>query len=213
MDPPPAYGDIKNYIQNEILGTAARLKSFCIIGPPKCGKKYLVEAFCTEMDAVMFDLSASKIQKIADVPYYLNIILQLAVKFQPSVLFIDGAHKPFIRQISDEIKSEDPRKLGRYLLKNIVKKLTNEDAVVLIGVTNEPWNCNFLQMRQCYEKFAVFPAKLDFGTAIKAWKTGLRMKRIINFDVSALAQVTRNFSIGDILETVDSCLDLKRRMM
>ena len=211
-DPQHHYGDIKNYIQTEILGTAVQLKSLCIIGPPKCGKKFLVEAICTEMDAVIFDLSASKIKQIDDMPHFLNLVLQMAVKFQPSVLFIDGAHKPFIKRIAGDVSDENPRKLGRYLFKDVLKNLTKEDAVMLIGVTNEPWNCNFLQMRQCYEKFAVFPAKLDFGTAVMAWKTGLKLKRIINFDVSSLAQVTRSFSVGDILESIDTCLALNRRM-
>ncbi|XP_070498782.1 dynein regulatory complex protein 11-like [Chironomus tepperi] len=209
-DPQPQYGDIKSYIQTEILGTSA--KSFCIIGPPRCGKKYLVDAICTEMDAVMFDLSAPKIKQINDMPEFCNLIIQMAVKFQPSVLFIDGAHKPFIRKISSDIAGEDPRKLGKYLLKNIVKNLTDEDAVKLIGVTNEPWNCNFLQMKQCYEKFAVFPAKLDYGTAVMAWKTGFKLKRILNVDVSSLAQATRNFSVGDILDSIDTWHALKDRV-
>jgi SpoVK/Ycf46/Vps4 family AAA+-type ATPase len=209
-DPVPHYGDIKNYIQTEILGTSA--KSFCIIGPPKCGKKFLVHAICTEMDAVMFDLSAPKIKQIDNMPYFCNLIVQMAVKFQPSVLFIDGAHKPFIKRISSDIADEDPRKLGKYLQKNIVKYLSNEDAVKLIGVTNEPWNCNFLQLRQCFEKFAVFPAKLDYGTAVMAWKMGLKLKRILNVDISSLAQTTRNFSVGDILNSIDTWYSLKDRV-
>ena len=209
-DPMPQYGDIKNYIQTEILGTS--VKSFCIIGPPRCGKKFLVDAICTEMDAVMFDLSAPKIKQIDDMPYFCNLVTQMAVKFQPSVLFIDGAHKPFIRRITSDVAVEDPRKLGKYLLKNILKNLTNEDAVKLIGVTNEPWNCNFLQMKQCYEKFAVFPAKLDYGTAVMAWKTGLKLKRILNVDVSSLAQATRNFSVGDILDSINTWHALKDRV-
>lgn len=212
-DPQTHYGDIKTYIQTQILGTAAQIKSFCIMGPPKCGKKFLVNAICSEMDAVMFDLSAPKIKNIMDMPYFLNLVMQMAVKFQPSVLFIDGAHKPFIKKMDDDVKAEDPRKLGKYLLKSVVNYLTNDDAVVLIGVTNEPWNCNFNSLLKCYEKVAIFPPRLDYGTTVKAWEAGLRMKRIYNFDVSSLGQVTREFSVGDILESIDSCLNVNRRVM
>jgi SpoVK/Ycf46/Vps4 family AAA+-type ATPase len=212
-DPPALYGDVKNYIQTEILGNAAQIKSFCIIGPEKCGKKFLVEALCSEMGAVMFDLSAAKIKDVEDVPHFLDVVLQVAAKFQPSVLFIDGAHKPFIRKASDEVRLENPWKLGRHLYTNVVKNLTSEDAVMLIGVTSEPWNCNFRSLRVCYEKFAVFPPKLDHGTAVKAWQTGLRMKRILNLDVSALAEVSRVFTVGDILDVIDKHIDFEREIL
>ncbi|KAG5680638.1 hypothetical protein PVAND_010132 [Polypedilum vanderplanki] len=209
-DPPLHYGDVKNYIQTEILGSAAQIKSFCIIGPEKCGKKFLVEALCSEMGAVIFDLSAPKIKDITDMSYFLDLVLQVAVKFQPSVLFIDGAHKPYIRKADDEVKLENPWKLGKYLIKDIVKNLANDDAVMLIGVTNQPWNCNFRYLRMCYEKFAIFPPKLDFGTALKAWHTGLELKRIYNFDAISLGEVSRGFSVGDILDSIDKHIDFSR---
>jgi hypothetical protein len=163
------------------------------------------------MDAVVFDLSAPKIKDVEDMSYFLNLVMQVAVKVQPSVLFIDGAHKPYIRKLNDEVKLENPWKLGKYLIRDIVKNLTNEDAVILIGVTNEPWNCNFQYLRQCYEKFAVFPSKLDFGTALQAWKTGLSIKRIHNLNMSSsLGEVSRNFFIGDILDSIDKYIDFER---
>lgn len=212
-NPTPGYGDIKNYIQSIIFGNAARLKSFCIIGPPKSGKKFLVEAICTEMEAVVFDLSAPIVKDVEDMPYFLNLVYRMAMKFQPSVIFVDQCHKPFLKSVPDELADEDPKKLGKFLNSQIVKNLTAEDAVVLIGTTSEPWNCNFAQLKQCFEKFAVFPAKLDFGTAVQAWRTGLGLKRVRNFEVATLANVSRSFSVGDILESIDSCLNLRRRMM
>jgi IQ and AAA domain-containing protein len=212
-NPPIYYGDVKDLIQTLVLGSAMKIKSLCIIGPPKCGKKFLVHALCTEMDAVLFDLSAPVVKDIEDMPYFLNLVMQMAVKFQPSVLLIDGAHKPFIKKISDEMRDENPKKLGKFLSKNVVKNLTVEDTVVLIGLTNDPSNCNFNSMRACYEKFVVFPPKLDAATASAAWKCGLRKNRIYNFDVSSLAQPSCSFSIGDILDSINSHLNLRRRMM
>lgn len=108
--------------------------------------------------------------------------------------------------------AEFPKKLGRVLLKNIVKKLSPDDAIMLIGTTNQPWNCSYGLMRQCYERFVVFPPVLDYGTAVMAWNKGLQSKKIFNFDVSSLAKLTRNYTIGDILEFINQYVDLQRRM-
>lgn len=150
-NPTPHYGDVKNLLRSFVLGMGPldlpKVKSLCIAGPPKCGKKFLVEALCTDMDAVMFDLSPIIIASIQDLKECLALVMQMAKKLQPSVIFIDGAHKPFIKTITDQEKTEIPRKLGFFLLKSVVKKLTNEDAVMLISTTNQPFNCNFWQTK------------------------------------------------------------------
>jgi IQ and AAA domain-containing protein len=210
------YGDIKNTLRLMVFGMGPlelpKVKSLCIAGPPKCGKKLLVEALCTEMEAVMFDLSAPKVKPIADMDEFLSFVMQMAKKLQPSVIFIEGAHKPFIRVVTNAEFSENPRKLGQFLMKKIVKKLKNEDAIMLMGTTNQPWNCNFMQLRQCYEKIVAFPPTLDYGTALMTWNKGLRLKKIYNFDASSLARVTRNYTIGDILDLIDRHVDLRRKM-
>lgn len=178
-----------------------------------CGKKFLVEAICSEMDAIIFDISPKNIKDIENMPKFLNLVMGMAKKFQPSVILVDGAHKPFIRKMTEKVKPENPKKLGKFLAKFVVKQLTAEDAVVLIGTTNEPWNCNAASLKSCYEKFLSFPTKLDYQTAMTAWRKGLEKKRIFNFDASSLGEVTRNFTTGDILDAIDSHVSLKRRVM
>lgn len=215
-NPAPHYGDVKNILRSLVLGMGPlelpKVKSLCIAGPPKCGKKLLVDALCTEMDAVMFDLSPVKVAPIPDMNEFLTLVMQMAKKLQPSVIFIDGAHKPFIRQIEEQEKAEYPRKLGAFLLRKVVKKLTSEDAIMLIATTNQPWNCNYGQLRQCFEKIVMLPPTLDYGTALMTWNKGLEMKKIYNFNASPLAQATRNFTVGDILDLIDRHVDLRRRI-
>lgn len=215
-NPPPSYGDVKNSLRSMVLGMGPlelpKVKTLCIAGPPNCGKKLLVDALCTEMNAVMFDLSAKNVAPIVDMIEFLALVMQMAKKLQPTVIFIDGAHKPFIRIMSDEEQFEFPRKLGRFLLRYVVKKLSSEDAVMLISTTNQPWNCNYFQLRQCFEKVVIFPPLLDYGTALMTWNKGLQSKRVYNFNASPLAQVTRKYTVGDILDLIDDHVDLQRRM-
>lgn len=215
--PPTTYGDIRNILRYLVVGMGPlelpKVKSLCIAGPPKCGKKFLVEAFCTEMDAVMFDISPKNVAKIENIKEFLALVMQMAKKLQPSVIFIDGAHKPFIRNILEEEKDENPRKLGPFLLKNVVSKLTSEDAIVLMSTTNQPFNCNFGAFKKCYEKIVMFPPTLDYGTALMVWNKGLEALKIFNFNASSLARVTRNYTTGDILELINNYLNIRRRMM
>jgi IQ and AAA domain-containing protein len=212
----PGYGDIKNTLRQMVIGMGPlelpKVKSICITGPTKCGKKLLVEALCSEMNAVMFDLSPRNIQPIKDVEKFVPFMMQMAKKLQPTVLFIDGAHKPFIKKMSEVDKKEEPKKLAQFLQKKVVKKLNKDDAIMLMGTTSEPWNCNFAQLRRCFERIVSFPPTLDYGTALMTWNKGLHSKRIYNFDASALAQITRNYTTGDILELIDRHVDLQRRM-
>lgn len=215
-NPIVTYGDIKNNLRSMLIGMGPlelpKVKSLCIAGPPKCGKKVLVEAICTELDAVMFDLSSKVIAPIPNLLEVLALVMQMAKKLQPSVIFIDGAHKPFIRKVAEDEIQEKPRKLGPFLFKRIVKKLSNDDAVLLLGTTNQPWNCGFGLLRMCYERIVMFPPTLDYGTALMTWNKGMQMKRIYDFNASSLAQVTRKYTTGDILELIDGHVDLRRRM-
>lgn len=48
------------------------------------------------MNAVMFDLSAKNVLPITNMIEFSSLVMTMAKKLQPSVIFIDGAHKPFI---------------------------------------------------------------------------------------------------------------------
>lgn len=215
---PPGYGDIKNTLRSLYIGYGSlelpKVNSLCIAGPRKCGKKFLVEALCDEMGAVMLDLSPKVVKPIPidEMNEFLSFVMQMAKKLQPTVIFIDGAHKPFMRKMTEEDAKEEPKKLGKFLQKKVVKKLSKEDAVMLIGTTNDPGNCNIAQLRKCFDKVVTFPGTLDYGTALMAWNRGLYSKKVYDFDASGLAKVTRNYSTGDILELIDCHLNLRRRM-
>lgn len=214
----PGYGDIKKTLRSLYIGHGSldlpKVNSLCIAGPRKCGKKFLVEALCDEMGAVMFDLSPKVVKPIPidEMNEFLSFVMQMAKKLQPCVILIDGAHKPFIKKMTPEEAKEEPKKLAKFLQKKVVKKLTKEDAIMLMGTTNDPGNCNFGQLRKCFEKIISFPAKLDYGTALMAWNRGLYSKKIYDFNASSLAKITRDYSIGDILEIIDCHLNLRRRM-
>lgn len=182
------------------------------MGPPKCGKKFLVDALCSEMDAVVFDLSAKNIAPVENMKYFLNFVNSMARKLQPTVLFINDCHKPFIKKISTEGKQEEPRKLGKYLFKLIVKNIKIDDKVMVVGCSNQPWNCNIKKFKRSFERIITIPPTLDYNTAFLTWKIGLQKKDVINFDISPIARLTMKYSVCDILEIIDKEITLERKL-
>lgn len=77
-----------------------KAKSICLLGPPGCGKKHIVYAVAAEIGAVVFNLNSDVVYKYKEnMPYFVHLVTKMATMLQPTVLFIDGAHKPFIKKV------------------------------------------------------------------------------------------------------------------
>lgn len=121
----------------------------------------LVHAICSELGAVLFDLTPANIAGKYPGKAGLTMLVHLInkVKFtsiknpnfnkmcsvrqkvgrlvQPTVLYMDTAEKPFVKKVPKQDKS-DPKRLKKDLPK-IVKGIGPEDLMILIGCTNNPW--------------------------------------------------------------------------
>lgn len=81
--------------------TAPLIKSVLLAGPPKCGKNMLVNAVCTHIGAVKFDLSAETIRESDffennDMETLKMYVLKAAKYLQPSILYVNDVHKTFL---------------------------------------------------------------------------------------------------------------------
>ncbi len=161
----------------------------------------------------MFDLSADKIVHVQKMKYFISMVEQVAKKLQPSVLFIDGAHKPFIKKMTPEEKALKPKKIGKHLFKKLVKSIGPNDRVMLMGTSNEPWNCKFGKFKKCFEKFVIFPGAMDYSTSFLVWHKSMVKINLHDFDCSTIANLTRRYGPGDIIEIIEKQLSLRRRMM
>ncbi|XP_058459607.1 dynein regulatory complex protein 11 [Malaya genurostris] len=219
QDPPAAMGEVRDIIFSWLFGlgplTLPKPKSFCLIGPSGYGKTMLVEAICSEMDAVLFDLSPSTVAPIpkAQFPMLIHIVLKLARILQPTVIHIDQAHKVFYKKIPPDEKSMEPTKLGQFLFKKLVKQVKKEEKILLVGTSNQPWTTKIKKFKKCFEKFLMIP-RTDYGTAQLLWKHALNKKTSVSkdFDVSSLSLVTKGYSPKQIFDCVNQVLGIRRRM-
>ncbi len=58
---------------------------------------------------------------------------------QPSIIYIDQADKTFLKKVSKTDKT-DPKRLKKDLPR-LVRSLSQEDRVMLIGASRCPWEC------------------------------------------------------------------------
>lgn len=104
--------------------------------------------------------------------------MKLSRLLQPSVIFMDSAEKPFVKKIPKADKT-DPKRLKKDLPK-LVKNITNEDRVILIGTSNSPWDADQKLLYQTYDKVIYIP-RPDYGTMSIVWKDLLHKVRFYLF--------------------------------
>ncbi|XP_017137421.1 IQ and AAA domain-containing protein 1-like isoform X2 [Drosophila miranda] len=213
----PAKGDIKMIIQESMLGMGEfdidKPKSILLIGPLNSGKKLLCNIIASELDAVFINLSPEKVFKFADnMKYFLHVVMKVAKAFQPAILYIEEAHRVFLKKIPPELKEINPTLLGPSIPKGILKNIKKTDKVVLLGTSNMPWSAKG-KFKKAFQKVLLIP-RCDYGTSFLLWLE-LMTENVEDMEehaYSALARVLQAYNSGDIAQNISQTLDVSRRM-
>ncbi|XP_035786413.1 dynein regulatory complex protein 11-like [Anopheles albimanus] len=220
QDPPAGLGEIRTIVRSFLYGmgplaTIPKPRSLCLVAPSGYGKTLLLEAICHETDSVLFDLSVESCQPIPDpgMPAFLQMILKVARLLQPSVIALEEVHRAFYKKVPATEAHQQPTKLGKWLLKMIVKQLKPDDRILLVGTTDRPWVAKVGPLKKCFDKFLIFP-RPDYGSTVLLWKRALLPFPSVprDLDLSALATVTKGYSPGQILRCAREVLTIRRRM-
>ncbi|XP_070518550.1 dynein regulatory complex protein 11 [Cardiocondyla obscurior] len=221
-DPLPTLGDIRQLIaeycilplgNEELRELTPLVRSVLIAGPHGSGKKFLVDAICTELGATLFDITpaniAGKYPGKSGLIMLVHLISKVSRLLQPSVIFMDDAEKPFVKKVPKTDKT-DPKRLRKDLPK-LVKNITGEDRVLLIGTSSKPWDADPKLLYQTYDKVIYIP-RPDYGTVSFIWKDLLYKYSGISrqFDTSAMAKACDGFTIGTILAAINEVMTTKR---
>ncbi|PSN54256.1 hypothetical protein C0J52_08623 [Blattella germanica] len=220
-----ALGDVRNLVNQYCIlpigsplvhQMAPLIKSVCIIGPPGCGKHTLANAVCTELGAVVFDLSpvniVGKYEGKAGQQMLIHLVSKLSRLLQPSVIYVDGAEKPFYKKVPKAEKEIQPKRLAK-LLPKIIKPITKDDQVLVLGVSNQPWAARPKPLVKTYNKFILVP-RPDYRNTHFYWQTKLMKYHMVDryFDTSSLAMLTHGYSIRSINELLEKVMTEKRIM-
>ncbi|XP_017844234.2 IQ and AAA domain-containing protein 1-like [Drosophila busckii] len=214
----PAKADIKMVIEESMLGMSefniTKPKSILLIGPLNSGKKLLCNIIASEIDAVFINLSPEKIFQYADnMNKFLALVMKVAKAFQPTILYIEEAHRVFIKKITPDIADINPRLIGSYINKKILKPIKPSDKIILLGTSNTPWAAKG-GLKKAFQTTLLIP-KCDYGTSFLLWldlMTENAPDDMESYAYSALAKVLQAYNSGDITNNIAETLNVDRKM-
>ncbi|XP_017770546.1 PREDICTED: IQ and AAA domain-containing protein 1-like [Nicrophorus vespilloides] len=220
FDPPPTLGDVRqavtlNCIMPLGVETLNKPKSVLIAGPRKSGKHLLANAIFNETQCVLFDLSptviAGKYEGKKETQMLIHLITKMSRMLQPSIIYIDGAEKNFYKKIPKNEKELDPRRVGKFLLKKIIKPITPDDRVLVLGITGQPWAAKANGIKKAYQRVILIPPT-DYGSVFLYWREILMpyhgVDRSIN--LSAISKLTEKYPLVELNKAVKEALYPKR---
>ncbi|XP_033207844.1 dynein regulatory complex protein 11-like isoform X2 [Belonocnema kinseyi] len=199
----------------EVHQLSPLVKSVCICGLPQYGKSYLANSICSELGALLFDLTPSVLVGQYDgkksEQRLMDIIGKVSRSYPPSVIFIDGGEKPWWKKIPPEEKYTEPKRFSK-LLPKFVKGIKPGDQILFLTLSTEPYNAGKTFVK-IHDKFIIIPVT-DYNS-LYLFYTSLLMKYHgidRNLDVSCLAKVSVGLPLEFIRESVEKSLHLKRRI-
>lgn len=219
-DPPATLGDVRQAVMlNCILPLGVEImdkpKSAIIVGPRSSGIHLLANAVFTETQCVLFDLSpenlVGKYEGKDGMKMLIHLVNKMSRILQPSIIYIDGGERPFYKKVPKEEKELEPKRIGKKLVKNIVKPINNEDRIFLLAISRAPWAGKKGKMKKAYQRTILIP-RPDYGSVYLFWREMLMQYHGVDrdLDVSAIAKVTINYPIPAIRNACHAVLSPRR---
>lgn len=186
----PSPGDIRQILteycilplgSEQIHNTCPLIRSILLAGPKGTGKKALLHAICTEVGAVLFDLTPANI--VGKYPgksgliMLIHLVLKVSRLLQPSVIYMGDAERPFMKKIPKTDRT-DPKRLKKDLPK-LIKNIAPEDRVLFVGTSSQPWEADQKLLQQTYNRFIYIP-RPDYGALSYAWNKLLQYVKIFS---------------------------------
>ena len=137
-------------------GLRAPPKGLMLFGPPGTGKTMIGKAIASEVSATFFSISASSITSkwVGEGEKLVRVLFALAVKNQPSVIFIDEIDSLLSSRSDSE--QDASRRIKTEFLVHLDGIGTNpDDRILLIGATNRPEELDSAMQRRLAKRMYI----------------------------------------------------------
>jgi transitional endoplasmic reticulum ATPase len=169
-----------------------------IYGPPGNGKTMLAKAIAHEAHAYFININPSNLLNQWFGRFEKNIekLFKITSRYSPSVLFFDEIDA--IAPKRAKTNSSYMKRAVTALLSEMDGVSTKNNALLVIGATNNPWDMDeaFLRPGRLDERLYVSPP--DMTSREKLFEMYLKNAMHDAIDYSLLAGMTENFSSADI---------------
>lgn len=140
--------------------------------------------------------------------------MKVAKAFEPTIIFIQDAHRIFWKRVPKDQMHLNPTLLKEVLIKNVLKAIKKNDKIMVVGTSDLPWNAN-PKFKRVFQTILLIP-KSDYGTIFLLWLELLTQNVNENdfndTTLSALAKVFRAYNTGYISNCVASILNVERKL-
>ncbi|XP_025074441.1 IQ and AAA domain-containing protein 1-like [Pogonomyrmex barbatus] len=202
-------------ISKETHQIAPLVRSVCIWGLPGTGKTSLANAICTEVGALLFDVSApvlvDKYIGKEEQQRLIDMISKVARVYAPSIIYLDAGEKPWLRKVPPEEMYLQPKRFAKYFV-TLVKKIQPGDQILFLSLSEAPQKATaaFIGF---HDKFIMVPPP-DYNTLYMYYKNLLMKYHGVdrNIDVSCLAKMSIGIPMNFIRQAVEKVLSLRRRI-
>ncbi|KAG7210763.1 hypothetical protein KM043_012257 [Ampulex compressa] len=202
-------------VSKEAHRVAPLTRSVCICGLPRSGKTFLANAICSEVGALLFDVTprvlAGKYQGKKNEQRLIDIISKVSRVYAPSIIFIKGGEKPWLKSVPAEERYDQPKRFARYYAK-LVKNIKPGDQILFLTVSSEPYKAS-RSFVKIHDKFIFIPVA-DYNTLYMYYKDLLMKYHGVdrNIDVSCLAKMSVGVPLEFVRQAVEHVLCLSRRI-
>ncbi|KAF2362647.1 ATPase AAA-type core [Trinorchestia longiramus] len=195
---------------------AAVVRSLLIVGNRGSGKSAALYAVAKSTGALLLDLTATNI--VGRYPgktgqaMMLHLVLKVGRLLQPTIILVDEADRTFLKKVPKTDKSE-PRRL-RKDLPRLVKAIAPEDRIVLVGISNSPWNCDIKNLTSVYHKVLLCPRPTCSARAA-LWVHQLQLHGAQispALDISCLARISDGFTARQLCYVTRQVVSLKKKI-
>ncbi|XP_073974859.1 uncharacterized protein isoform X3 [Rhodnius prolixus] len=222
-DPPPSLGDLYQVIKEfcifpladiRLRKNAPLIQSVLFIGP-KCYTYPIVDAICTETGSVLFYLNPLEVADKFPLDMVEHLFTKVPKLFEPVVIHLDGAEKPYYKKEPPDEVSKQPKFLTRILPK-IIGYIQRRSRVLVVGTSQKPWEASARGLMRIFAKIIPIP-DMDHHFYEKIWRESIMRYRGVarGFDYPTLAMLSKGLKQVDIettvyrLMTTDKILSLK----
>ncbi|KZC11758.1 IQ and AAA domain-containing protein 1 [Dufourea novaeangliae] len=199
----------------EIHQIAPMVRSVCICGLPRHGKTFLVNAICSEVGALLINMTPSvlvdKYVGRKNERKLIDMISKVARELAPSVIFIDNSEKLWAKKVPAEERVNKPKRFAKYYPK-FVKSIKRGDQILFLTTSSEPYKATRPFVR-VHDKFIMIPLT-DYNTLYMFYKDLLMRYHGVDrdIDVSCLAKMSEGIPLEFIKQAIENVLNVRRRI-
>lgn len=174
-----------------------------LYGPPGCGKTHLARAAAGECGANFFvvEIQAVLDMWLGESEKRLHAIFEAARAAAPSIVFFDEIEA--IGGARHQVRHGPGRRLVNQLLAELDGAGASNEAVLVIGATNAPWDVDPALRRPGRFDRVVFVPPPDAGARENVLRLALRERPTETLDLASIARRCSRYSGADLHHLVE----------